>query len=142
MSGQIEELEINPEEVEKAFLECLYKSEEVKNLKPGETPNGVVVVEGITGKFGLNPVRLEQQRAKVTNWLKALPHEFRKDGGGGWSFLNACNLANGDQWTGLHQRMEQLFCMAMGLSLAECQLPREFWSSLPGGMPYYVISVS
>lgn len=140
-ANQTDELVIDPQEVEKAFLECLYRPEEVQDLPKGEAPEGAVIVGGIRGKFGFNPDRLEQQRGKVITWLQALPHTFRKSGGGGWSFLNACNQENGVQWTGLHQRMEQLFCLAMGLKLAECQTPREMWQALPGGMPYYVVLV-
>ena len=98
-----------------------------------------MIVEGITSTFGLHSDRLEQTRPKVMEWLAALPDEFKKTGGGGWSFLNACNQANGVQWTGFHQRMEQLFCLGLGLKLVECQTPKEMWSMLPGGMPYYVI---
>lgn len=141
MASQTEELVIDPQEVEKAFMECLYRPEEIKGLKEGEIPKGCIVVEGIRGKFGFHPERLEKQRPRVTEWLKALPHQFRKSGGGGWSFLNACNQENGVQWTSFHERMEQLFCMAMGLKLAECQMPREMWAAFPGGMPYYVINV-
>ena len=77
----------------------------------------------------------------MTEWLKALPHQFRKNSGGGWSFLNACNQENGVQWTGLHQRMDQLFCLGMGVKLVESLLSRKMWRNLPGGMPYYVINV-
>lgn len=105
-------------------------------------PEGAVIVEGVLRKFGFHPGRLKGQRAKVTEWLKALPHQFRKSGGGGWSFLNACNQENGVQWTGLHERMDQLFCLGLGLKLVVCQMPREMWRALPGGMPYYVIDVS
>jgi len=139
MSSKTEELMIDPEEVKKAFLSCLYKPEELGASK--EPPKDAVIVEGIRGKYGFHPKRLEEQRSKVTEWLKALPHQFRKNGGGGWSFLNACMQENGVQWTGLHERMEQLFCLAIGLGLAECQMPREMWSVFPGGMPYYVIFV-
>jgi len=140
-SNRIEELVIDPCGVEDAFRECLYKPEEIQNLPKGEVPEGAVIVDGIQCRFGFHPERLEQQRDKVTTWLRALPHEFRKNGGGGWSFLNACSQANGVQWTGLHERMEQLFCLATGLKLAECQTPREMWSVLPGEMPYYVVLV-
>ena len=97
--------------------------------------------KGIRNKLRFRPGRLEEKRAKVTEWLKALPLQFRKNSGGGWSFLNACNQENGVQWTGFHQRMDQLFCLGMGLGLVECQMPREMWKILPGGMPYYVINV-
>jgi len=140
MSSTTEELVIDPQAVEKAFFECLYKSEEIKDLKEGEAPEGVVLVEGIQEKFGFHPGRLEEQRFRVVEWLKALPHQFRQDGGG--SFLNACNQENGVRWTGLHQRMEQLFCLGLGLELVELQMSREMWAALPGGMPYYVIKVA
>ena len=139
MSNQTEGLVINAKEVGEVFLACLYKPEEIGGSK--EPPKGAVIVEGIRGKHGFHPKRLEEQRSKVTEWLKALPHQFRKNGGGGWSFLNACMQENGVQWTGLHERMEQLFCLAIGLGLAKCQMPRQMWSAFPGGMPYYVIFV-
>ena len=133
------ELTINPDEVEQAFLDCLYKQGELEGLPPGEAPVGVVAVESIMGKYGFHPERLESRRQQVATWLSALPTEFHSSGGGGWSFLNACNQADGQQWTGLHRRMEQLFCLGMGLGLAKCQMPRDLWSVLPGGMPYYSV---
>lgn len=133
------QLVIDPEQVDGVFIDCLYKSDELEGVEGA--PEGAVIVQGIVHMFGFNPERLENKREQVKTWLAALPHEFRKSGGGGWSFLNACNQANGVQWTGLHQRMEQLFALGIGLELAECQLPRELWPSLPGRMPYYVINV-
>lgn len=133
------ELIIVPQEVEEMFSDCLYKEEDMKGIE--DVPKDAVIVEGIFDKFGFHPGRLEKKRAKVIELLKVLPHQFRKNGGGGWSFLNACNQENGVQWTILHQRMEQLFCLGMGLGLVKCQMPREMWDILPGGMPYYVINV-
>jgi len=71
--------------------------------------------------------------------LSQLPKEFYKDSGGGMTFLNACNNSNGEQWTGLHSVMEQLFVLGIASSKVECLLPRDIWSMLLGGMPYYVI---
>jgi hypothetical protein len=127
---------IEPEEVEAALVDCLYRPEEIDG---DNVPDGVVAVEGITSKYGFHPERLEGHRTQVAGWLSLLPKQFREEEGGGWSFLNACNQEGGTQWTGLHQRMEQLFCLGMGLGLVECQLPREVWPSLPGGVPYYAI---
>ncbi len=133
------ELIIDQKEVEEAFNDCLYRKEEMKGH--GDIPNDAVIVEGVINKFGFHPARLEEKREKVTGWLKALPHQFRRNKGGGCSFLNACNQDNGVQWTGFHQHMEQLFCMGIGLKIVKCQLPREMWGALPGGMPYYVIDI-
>jgi len=78
----------------------LYTDEEVQGFAEGKPPADTVIVEGIQGKFGFHPKRLEEQRGKVIGWLKLLPYQFRKNGGGGWSFLNACVQENGVQWTG------------------------------------------
>jgi len=86
------ELLIDSHEVDEVFHKCLYIDVEI--------PKGVLLVEGIQGKFGFHPDRLEAQRSQVTKWLEALPHTFRESVGGGWSFLNACNQENGVQWTG------------------------------------------
>ena len=132
-------IEIDPQEVKKVLMNCLYKKEELEEA--GDIPRGAVVVEGITSKFGFHPERLEKHRDEIVKWLKALPHQFCRSSGGGWSFLNACNQENGVQWTGLHKRMEQLFCLGIALGLVKSIMPREKWSSLPGGMPYYVIEI-
>ena len=133
------ELIIDPEAVNKAFIETLYTDSELEGIEG--TPEGCIIVEGIMHRYGFHPGRLEEQRDEVRRWLQALPDTFHKDMGGGWSFLNACDQANGVQWTGLHQRMEQLFCLGMGLGLVKSQLPREVWEFLPGRMPYYVIEL-
>lgn len=127
---------INPDEVDQTFRDCLFRDHEVTDHK---TPANAVVVDGVLGRFVFNPDRLESHREQVKRWLELLPHEFRKSGGGGWSFLNACNLADGTQWTGLHERMNQLFSLAIGLKLAKWSLPREMWGVMPGGMPYVEI---
>jgi hypothetical protein len=132
---------IDPEAVEKVFLDCLFRDDEVVNGVPTTEP---VVVEGITSMFGFHPERLQSHRDEVAGWLLLLPVEFQstaQGGGGGWSFLNACDDVNGNQWTGLHQRMEQLFTLGIALGLAKWQLPRKVWSVLPGGMPYVVVDI-
>ena len=129
---------IDPEEVNKAFYDCLYRPEEATGDKP---PENAVTVEGILTKGDFNSRRLESHRERVVSWLKLLPTEFRKSGGGGWSFLQACNEADGYQWTGLHQRMEQLFMLGIALGAVEWCLPREMWSILPAGMPYVCVKL-
>lgn len=129
---------INPEQVLATFYACLFEPEEVQDGKP---PDNAVVVDGIMAKYAFHPARLASHRDEVKGWLALLPVEFQADGGGGWSFLNACYQADGHQWTGLHERMEQLFCLGMGLGFVKCQMPREMWSIIPGGMPYYGVDV-
>ena len=124
------------------FLDCLYKPEEVEGLPQGEVPKGCIKVMGITTDFGLHPQRLESYRSVVEAYLAQLPETFRKSKGGGWSFLQACNLQDGTQWTGLHQRMEELFVMGLGLGkVAYCTDKREIWTAFPGGMPYFILDM-
>ncbi len=72
--------------------------------------------------------------------LDELPDSFKKSGGGGMSFQNACVDKQGNQWTDFHQRMEQLFQLGIGIGKVELLMPREMWAMLPGGMPYYAIN--
>ncbi|KKN24866.1 hypothetical protein LCGC14_0890680 [marine sediment metagenome] len=130
---------IDSEQLDATFRDCLFKDNEITN---GEIPEGAIIVEGIVNKFGFHPVRLTDKKQVVYEWLNALPHQFHKNSGGGWSFLNACQQENGIHWTGFHRSMEQLFCLGIGLGAVKCQLPREVWKALPGGVPYYVIDIA
>lgn len=127
---------IDATKLDTVFRDCLYRDEELP--ADGKAPEGTVVVQGVMYTFGFHPGRLEGHREEVKAWLMALPHTFRTSEGGGWSFLNACNDEDGVQW-GQHMNMEQLFCLGVGLGLAKCQMPREMWRLLPGGMPYYSV---
>lgn len=129
---------IDPQAVETVFRDCLFKDEEVPDRKP---PADAVIVEGVLLKVGFNSQRLESHREEVRAWLALLPMEFHKNGGGGWSFLNACNQSDGTQWTDFHQRMDQLFMLGIGLGLATYLIPREMWDVLPGGVPYVQVEV-
>lgn len=122
--------------VTEAFLDSLFREDELVGGAPTLTP---IVAEGIVQKVGFMPERLATHRAAVAGWLANLPTQFQQAGGGGWSFLNACNDREDEQWTGEHRTMEQLFLLGIGLGLAKWQLPREMWDVLPGGMPYVVV---
>src|SRR5690349_1578386 len=132
-------MKIDPESVNNVFRDCLYMDDEVSG---DEIPDSAVLVRGILNNFAFHPGRLESHRSEVRNWLAALPHQFRHNEGGGWSFLNACDDEDGNQWTGLHLRIDQLFCLGMGLGLVKLCMPREMWNLLPGGMPYYTVEIA
>lgn len=123
---------LSAERVEQIFLDCLFKE--------GEDTNNYIEAEGITGKVGFHPGRLESHKTEIEAMLNELPDEFKKSKGGGWSFLNACVDKNGNQWTGFHKIMEQLFQLGIAIGKAEYTLSREMWKILPGGMPYIAIS--
>ncbi len=118
---------LTSENVETIFLDCLFKD--------GEDTSTAVKVKGILNDFGFHPDRLKENEDLIYKLLKELPDQFQMDGGGGWSFLQACIDKDGHQW-GEHRNMEQLFVLGIAIKKAEFQLPRELWSALPGGMPY------
>ena len=122
---------LSAERVEQIFLDCLFTDD--------EDTTSHVVAEGIVTKIGFHPDRLQSHKDEIIAMLDELPDSFKKSGGGGWSFLNACDDKHGRQWTGLHQTMEQLFQLGIGIGLVKSVMPRSMWSVLPGGMPYYVI---
>lgn len=95
-----------------------------------------IIVEGIINSYAFDREKIEAHRNGIRDMLAELPAEFKKSGGGGWSFLNACMRADGQQWTGLHQQQERLFALGIAAGLASWLMPREMWDVLPGGMPY------
>ena len=124
-------MELTIENVEMAILDCLFKD--------GEDESKAVLAEGVIRQFGFHPERLNEWKDSIIEMLEQLPETFRQATGGGWSFLNACDRNDGTQWTGLHKNMEELFCLGMAIGKVKSQFPKEIWSALPGGVPYYVI---
>jgi len=125
-------MELSSDNVGVIFFECLFEE--------GENTTNHIAVEGIVNNFGFHPERLELHKNDIYEMLLQLPENFQKEKGGGWSFLEACNNKDGIQWTGMHQTMEQLFCLGVGIGKVKCQISKEMWMMLPGGMPYYVIN--
>lgn len=123
---------ITAKKVNSIFLKCLFKEEE-------ETANQIQA-QGIVTNVGFHPERLRSHKEEIAVLLNELPENFRQSGGGGWSFLQACDDKHGNQWTGLHRDMEQLFLMGLATSQVVCLMPKDMWEALPGGMPYYMIT--
>ncbi len=122
---------LSEEQVNKVFMECLFRNEDVKY---------VLEVEGIDTDVKFHIERLENHKAEIMALLDELPEQFHVRGGGGWSFLSACDDKHGNQWTGIHQTMEQLFQLGIGIGKVKYLMPREIWHVLPHGMPYYIIT--
>lgn len=125
------ETTLNSQRLNEIFMDCLFKE--------GEPTEPNIQVEGVVSNFGLHPQRLEGYKSEITAMLAELPATFHQNTGGGWSFLNARMDKHGNQWTGEYRSMEQLFVLGIAIGKAQCPLPRNLWSSLPGGMPYYVV---
>lgn len=116
--------------------------------EPGEAG---LIVEGVLRTFSFRPDRIEGHRAYIGAALAELPHQFRSGelgGGGGWTFLNACgrhpytddNAGRAELWTGLQSLVETLIALGIAAGKAHWLMPREFWSMMPGGVPYVVVT--
>ena len=126
-------MKLTSENVDNIVKKCLaQKREEID-----------IIVDGIVNKYGYKKEFLEANRDDICSLLRELPNEFFKapEGGGGWTFLNACNDKHGNQWTSFHMKMEALFCLGMGLGIVKYCMPREMWGAFPGGMPYLEIDL-
>lgn len=122
---------IDANAVHTTFLGCLFKE--------GEDTTEHVKAEGVQHRVGFHPQRLQEAAATVKGWLDALPAAFQAKQGGGWSFLQACNDRNDEQWTGLHQTMDELLTLGIATKQARILMPREMWSMFPGGVPYFSV---
>lgn len=98
-----------------------------------------IEVDGIMNCPTFVRERVNRRRADIIDMLDQLPSGFHADGGGGWSFLQACDDRDGNQW-GEHPDMERLFLLGMALCVVHYLMPREDWETLPGGMPYLVVT--
>jgi hypothetical protein len=130
---------LTAENVKMVVMDVLFRDDEVQDGSPRNLDD-LVMVEGLVNKFGLHKGRLESHRQDVADMLRGLPDGFRKSGGGGMSFLDACVDREGVQW-GEHRDIDSLFVLGMGLGLAKYCAPREMWKVLPGGVPYMVVDV-
>jgi len=130
-------MKLTADAVNELMKQCLSRPNENHNVTT--SLDGVLVVHGLVQSFSFHPGRIAEHADEIEALLKELPDEFQRSGGGGWSFLNACNDRHGNLWTGLHQTMECLFCLGIAAGKANWVFPREHWNMLPGGVPYVVV---
>lgn len=124
-------MELTSEKVHDIFMNSLFEE--------GEETNNYVEGIGVITRVGFHPKRLEDNREAINNLLNELPLGFKKSEGGD-SFLNMCNDKNGNQWTSLHQRMDELVTLGLAIGLVSFPLGREMWLVLPGGLPFITIN--
>jgi len=124
-------MKLTSENVTEIFMNCLFNEDENKS-----DPE---IVEGIQTSFGFHKGRVAEHTKEISEMLAQLPLEFQEESGGGMSFLNACNDSDGEQWTGMHNIMDQLFVLGQACGKVKPLMPREMWKVLPGGMPYYMV---
>lgn len=123
-------MDLTAHNVTEVLKRCLYDT--------GEDTSNHIKAQGVQLNIGFDPIRLEKERANIEIMLADLPKEFQKASGGGMSFLNACLTKDGYQW-GEHSNIDELICLGQAIGKVKFPMPRELWSALPGGMPYFVV---
>ncbi len=122
-------------------MDCLYDDEELIGLKEGENPPGTIIAQGITFSVGFHPGRLESHVGEIRELLAQLPDEFMYDGpDGGTTFLNAHVRKDGFHWGG-HPQMQELMLLGLATKKIAYCMPRDLWSALPGGLPYFMVKL-
>jgi hypothetical protein len=124
---------LDAKRVWKIFEECLAKSCEPATL--GTSAQGIAKEPVV-----FNSARLAAHKAEICGMFDELPANFTKNGGGGWSFLNACMDKHGRHWAE-QITVAQLLALGIAVGKAEFLMPsRDMWKIMPGGMPYFVVN--
>lgn len=127
-------MKLTANNVESLLLKCL----------ANEGDPNIIVVQGIVRSFAFNKPRIDEHKDQIYELLKQLPPEFmlpsvHPEGGGGWTFLNACVTNEGVHW-GEHPSMELLLVLGLAADKVKILMPREHWHLFPGGVPYFVVT--
>ena len=130
---------IDAKRINEIIQDCLFKEEEVEDGKPKE---GIewIPVKSVSINLGLVKERVEKHKEEIIGFLNQLDDHFKKSGGGGWTFLNACMDKNGFRW-GEQINVDELIALGIAIGLVSFPMPRESWKDLPGGVPYIVIDL-
>jgi len=137
---------ISSQRVTEIFMDALFQENELNASRTGPKDGlEVAFAPGVITNIGFNKERLETHREEVKGFLADLSLKFRSDegldgAGGGFTFLNVCEQADGEQWTGSHQICEQLMQLGTGLGyVTKLPMPAQF---LPGHVPYFAVNLS
>lgn len=136
-------MELTSANVHKVFTFCLFREEEITG---NEMPLEAVVAHGLTINVGLHPGRLQESFEDIKSMLSCLDSDFMKEtvtneGKGGQSFLASVYDKNKVQW-GEQANAQELLILGLASNLAKYCADRSIWSSLPGGVPYFVVDLS
>ena len=109
-------MNLTAENVSKIFMDCLFKD--------GESTENYIMANGVMMNVGFHPERLKAAIPQIELMLNDLPDDFKSNGGGGMSFLNACMDKNDKHW-GEHQNVDQLVCLGIASEKLKYIMPKE-----------------
>ena len=129
------------EAVKALMMDCLFSE---KDFPPNTVPDNAVKADGIVHDYGFDPAKLAANTDKIKALLPEIGIEFFPESEGGWggmSFLRLPLRRDGSQW-GDQPMAECLYCLAAAIGHARFIMPREFWSVMPGHVPYILFSTA
>ena len=124
-------MKLTAKNVHDIFMNCLFKDTPKAGTK-------YLPAEGLTTNVGFNTDKINKYANDIKSLLNELPETFRENVGGGWSFLEAYLDKDGNHW-GEHTHIQELLLLGIASGYAKYLLPRELWTVLPGGVPYFVV---
>lgn len=104
-------MKLTAENVEQVLKYCLFNN--------GEDTTDHKIGEGVRLRAGFHPGRLEEKKPEIIAMCQQLPTTFIE----GWSFLNACTTADGQQW-GEHSDVDNLMAIGTASGCIELLMPR------------------
>lgn len=130
-------MKLTAENVNSLFLSCLFKDEEISG--DGVPVVEYVVSEGVIVSVGLHKERVLAAKDTIILLAKQLPESFCTEGD---SFLRLCTSREepDDVWC-QHRTADEMVMLMLAAGIAEYNLTRAFWPSLPGGVPYIKINL-
>jgi hypothetical protein len=115
-------MELTSQNVEKLFNSCLSKA-------------GIF----IEGKLVSARLDIKGHEQEIISLLLQLPEDFYASKGKGWSFHQANTTKSGIEWTSTYTIIEKLVLLGIVGGVVKYLPSKNFWQSLPGEMPYFVI---
>jgi hypothetical protein len=127
-------MQLTGDNVRKVFLNCLFD----EGYTDKEVEERGKIVKSVMVHVGFDSAKVNKNKEHIIELLEQLPDNFRKSSGsGGWSFLEACMDKDNHQW-GEHRSIDELLALGLAIDKIEFLAPREAWSALPGGLPYFI----
>lgn len=130
-------MKLTANNIHTVMMDCLFTESEVPDR---HNPPPHIPSTGVRLAVAFHPGRLEQHRDDVRAMLAQLPPAFMHDNGGGASMMDMVYDADGTLY-GSQSNADELFMLAQALNLAAPTMPREYWGSLPGTMPYITVTL-
>ncbi|MFP3726373.1 hypothetical protein U8V72_14390 [Priestia filamentosa] len=116
--------------VEKVFIDCLFKKEEVLR---NEHKENSIVIKGVAHTFTFHPERVKQNTSKVKEFIEELPEVIHL----GMSFLQMIYSKSGEHWAE-HHHVELLMVLGLATKTLDHLIPPSELKDSSSQMPVLV----